>query len=128
MSSYGLGTASSYVLSAMKQIPQPIVATILLPYVLEYGLRVCPEKVARMGPILGENLRGLSVVTAADRVVEKIRASIGVEQLPGRLTDLGVRRNELSFAAARIVELPFLKYLPASISQEEIEQFLRDAL
>jgi alcohol dehydrogenase class IV len=128
MSSYGLGTAASYVISAMKQIPQPVIATILLPYVLEYGLRVCPEKVARMGPILGENLRGLSVVAAADRVVEKIRASIGVEQLPGRLSDLGVRRNELSFAASRMVELTFLNSLPAAMSRDEIEEFLRDAL
>jgi alcohol dehydrogenase class IV len=128
MSSYGIGTASSYVLSAMKQIPQPVIATILLPYVLEYGLRVCPDKVARMGPILGENLRGLSVVAAADRVVEKIRASIGVEQLPGRLSDLGIRKNELSFAAARIVELPFLKSLPDPLARDEIEEFLRDAL
>ncbi len=128
MSSYGIGTASAYVLSTMKQIPQPVIATILLPYVLEYGLRVCPDKVARMGPILGENLRGLSVVAAADRVVEKIRASIGVEQLPGRLSDLGVRKNEISFAAARIVELPFLSSLPSAMSREEIEAFLRDAL
>jgi alcohol dehydrogenase class IV len=81
-----------------------------------------------MGPILGENLRGLSVVAAADRVVEKIRASIGVEQLPGRLSDLGVRRNELSFAASRMVELTFLNSLPAAMSRDEIEEFLRDAL
>ena len=128
MSSPGWGTASAYILGSLLQVPPPIVATVLLPYVLEYGLKVCPEKVARMGNILGENLKGLSVVAAADRVVESIRASLGVEQLPGRLSELGVRDNHLSQTVSRVMEGPFIDSLPGNISFPELSSFLENAL
>jgi alcohol dehydrogenase len=128
MSSPGWGTAAAYTLGRLVQVPQPIIATILLPYVLEYGLRVCPEKVARMGNILGENLKGLSVVAAADRVVESLRASLGVENLPGRLSEVGVEEKHLSDAAAKLLEIPFLEALPEAVSSQEIYAYLKDAL
>jgi 1,3-propanediol dehydrogenase len=100
----------------------------LLPYVLEYGIKVCPEKVARMGNILGENLKGLSVVAAADRVVESLRASLGVDQLPGRLSEVGVEEQHLSQTAAKLLEVPFLEALPEPVSSQELFTYLKDAL
>ncbi len=128
MSSPGWGTAAAYELGRLVHVPQPIIATVLLPYVLEYGIRVCPEKVARMGNILGENLKGLSVVAAADRVVESLRASLGVEQLPGRLSEVGVEEKHLSYAAAKLLEIPFLEALPEPVSSQELFAYLKDAL
>ncbi|MFW5710512.1 MAG: iron-containing alcohol dehydrogenase [Spirochaetota bacterium] len=128
MSSPGWGTAAAYTLGRMVQVPKSIIATVLLPYVLEYGIKVCPEKVARMGNILGENLKGLSVVGAADRVVESLRASLGVEQLPGRLSEIGVAEKHLSDAAAKLLEIPFLEALPEPVSSQELFSYLKDAL
>ena len=128
MSAPGWGTAAAYTLGRLVRVPQPIIATILLPYVLEYGIKVCPEKVARMGNILGENLKGLSVVAAADRVVESLRASLGVDQLPGRLSDVGVEEQHLSQTAAKLLEVPFLEALPEPVSSQELFTFLKDAL
>jgi len=128
MSSPGWGTAASYSLGRLVHVPQPIIATILLPYVLEYGIKVCPEKVARMGNILGENLKGLSVVAAADRVVESLRTSLGVDQLPGRLSEVGVEEKHLSHIAAKLLEIPFLEALPEPVSSQELFSFLKDAL
>ncbi|MCF7949124.1 MAG: iron-containing alcohol dehydrogenase [Spirochaetia bacterium] len=128
MSAPGWGTAAAYSLGRLVRVPQPIIATILLPYVLEYGIKVCPEKVARMGNILGENLKGLSVVAAADRVVESLRASLGVDQLPGRLSEVGVEEQHLSQTAAKLLEVPFLEALPEPVSSQELFTFLKDAL
>jgi alcohol dehydrogenase class IV len=128
MSSPGWGTAAAHLLGSSRRVPSAVVATILLPYVLEYGLEVCPEKVARMGNMLGENLKGLSVVAAADRVVESIRASLGVEQLPGRLSELGVDEALLQETAARLEELPFLADLPSSLGAREFFTYLKNAL
>lgn len=128
MSSPGWGTAASYSLGRLVHVPQPIIATILLPYVLEYGIKVCPEKVARMGNILGENLKGLSVVAAADRVVESLRTSLGVDQLPGRLSEVGVEENHLSHVAAKLLEISFLESLPEPVSSQELFSYLKDAL
>ncbi len=128
MSSEGIGTATSHILAVEKRVPQPVIATILLPYVLEYGVKACPDKVSRMGPMLGENLKGLSVVAAADRVVESIRNYLGIEQLPSRLSELAVDRNDIDETAAKAAGWPLLRSLPKSLGQEEIASFLQDAL
>lgn len=128
MSSPGWGTAAAHLLGSRRRVPPAIIATILLPYVLEYGLEVCPEKVARMGNMLGENLKGLSVVAAADRVVESIRASLGVEHLPGRLSEIGLDEGQLLQTAARMEEIPFLASLPSSLGARELFTYLKNAL
>jgi len=128
MSSPGWGTASAYILGSLLRVPASIVATVLLPYVLEYGLKVCPDKVARMGNMLGENLKGLSVVAAADRVVESIRASLGVEQLPGRLSELGVQDTHLSQTVSKVMDVPFINSLPGPVGPPELFGYLENAL
>ncbi len=128
MSAPGWGAAAAYLLGSRKKVPSAIVATILLPYVLEYGLEVCPEKVARMGNMLGENLKGLSVVAAADRVVESIRASLGVEQLPGRLSEIGIDENHLLQVSTQMEEIPFLAHLPVPVGSRELFALLKNAL
>jgi len=127
MSSPGWGIGSAQVLARLQKIPSAIVATILLPFVLEYGLKVCPEKVARMGNMLGENIRGLSVVAAADRVVDSIRASLGVEQMPGRLSELGIEERLLNQAASQVMELPFIQSLPTPMGLQELVGQLKTA-
>ncbi len=127
-SSEGIGTATSHILAAEKRVPQPVVATILLPYVLEYGVKACPEKVSRMGPMLGENLKGLSVVSAADRVVESIRTYLGVEQLPSRLSELGIGQDILDTTASQASSWPLVRSLPSVLGTGDIASFLRDAL
>jgi alcohol dehydrogenase len=128
MSTEGIGTATSHILAVQKRVPQPVISTILLPYVLEYGVKACPDKVSRMGPMLGENLKGLSVVAAADRVVESIRNYLGIEQLPSRLSELGIDRNDIQEASAKAASWPLLRSLPSALGEEEIASFLRDAL
>jgi len=127
MSSPGWGTATAYILGSLLRVPPSVIATVLLPYVLEYGLKVCPEKVARMGNMLGENLKGLSVVAAADRVVESIRASLGVEQLPGRLSELGVEDTHLTQTVSKVMEVPFMTSLPGAVGPSELLGFLENA-
>ena len=128
MSTEGVGTATSHILAVQRRVPQPVIATILLPYVLEYGVKACPDKVSRMGPMLGENLKGLSVVAAADRVVESIRTYLGIEQLPTRLSELGIDRNDIQEASTKASSWPLLRSLPKTLGEEEIASFLRDAM
>ncbi len=124
----GMGTACAFEIDHRFTKPHSAVATILLPYILEYGLKIHPEKVSRMGPILGENISGLSVVAAADRVIETLRASAGGGELPGRLSELGLNAENLSEAAERVVDYPMIKKLPGTMSVEDIYQFLKEAL
>ncbi len=128
ISSTGLGTACAAEINKQFKVSRAITATILLPYVLEYGLRVCPEKIARMGPILGEDISGLSIISAADRIIESLRLSIGVRHLPVRLSELGIKKGHLLAVAEQVYKLPMIKYLPSRITIEEIYTLLKDAL
>ncbi len=124
----GLGTAAVFEMSHRFAVPRSAAAAVLLPYVLEYGLKMVPDRVSRMGPILGENIKGLSVIAAADRVIETLRVSVGVQNLPGRLSELGLDAEKLSEVSGRIAEYPMIKQLPGEISVEEIYSFLKEAL
>jgi alcohol dehydrogenase class IV len=128
ISSTGLGTACAAEINKQFRVSRAITATILLPFILEYGLRVCPDKVSRMGPILGEDISGLSIISAADRVIESLRISIGIQNLPVRLSDLGIKKENLNSVAEEVIKLPMVKTLPSAITVEEIYKILKDAL
>ncbi len=128
ISSTGLGTACAAEINKQFKVSRAITATVLLPYVLEYGLRVCPEKIARMGPILGEEISGLSIISAADRIIESLRLSIGVRNLPVRLSELGIKKEMLLSVAEQVYKLPMIQYLPSAVTVEEIYKMLKDAL
>ena len=68
MSSPGIGSGVSYVINGRFMAPKSWIASIMIPHILEYSLTVCPEKVSRMAPILGETTEGLSTVEAAKSV------------------------------------------------------------
>jgi alcohol dehydrogenase len=121
----GAGTALSWSIGVHRSLPKSVVSTVLLPHMLEYGLRVAPEKVSRMGNILGENLKGLSVVAAADRTVDRLRNSLGSHDLPGRLQELGVKKEDFGDIVSMARELPFLSNGPAPISGEDLLELLR---
>jgi len=124
----GLGTACAAEINKQFGSSRAITATILLPYILEYGLKVCPEKITRMGPILGEDISGLSIITAADRIIESLRLSIGIQNLPVRLSELGLKQENLSSIADQVMKLPMINHLPSKVSVEEIYMILKDAL
>ncbi len=128
ISTTGLGTACAAEISKQFGVSRAITATILLPYILEYGLRACPEKVARMGPILGEDISGLSIISAADRVIESLRLSIGMQNLPVRLSDLGIKKGSLISVSEQVNKLPMINFLPSRITVEDIYTILKDAL
>jgi alcohol dehydrogenase class IV len=123
----GVGTALSWSIGAFRPVPKAVASTILLPHILEYGLKAAPEKVARMGNILGENLKGLSVVAAADRTVETLRASIGSHDFPGRLSELNLRKEDFPEVIRKARDLPFIAEAPNPLSGEDLMQLLNQA-
>jgi 1,3-propanediol dehydrogenase len=123
----GVGTALSWSIGAFRSVPKAVASTILLQHILEYGLRAAPEKVARMGNILGENLKGLSVVAAADRTVESLRVSIGSHQFPGRLSELNLEKDDFTEVVRKARDLPFIGDVPNPLSFEDLVQLLQQA-
>lgn len=128
MSSMGAGSALAYALAGRLAVPKSFTAGILLPYILEYGRSARPEKVARLAPILGEYVDGLSVVDAASQVIDSVRHTIGIEGMPMRLRELGVTGEDLPGVVDTAVEFEINQHLPVPLAREDYLEILTTAL
>ncbi|MBN2051442.1 MAG: iron-containing alcohol dehydrogenase [Spirochaetales bacterium] len=128
MSSMGAGSALSLSLSGTLNIPKAFTSAILLPYILEYGRSARPDKIARLAPILGEYVENLSPAEAALRVIEAVRHRIGIEGMPTRLGELGVKNNDLPEVVDTAMEFDMNRHLPTPLAREDYLEILKAAL
>ncbi len=128
MAGPGLGAALSMIISSRFRIPRALVSAVLLPHILEYGLQVYPEKVARLAPILNEPTEGLNVVEAAQRVIDTIRHRVGLRRVPMRFSEFGVTMDDLGNIAETVKSFDFITQLPAPLSSDDIIGILKNGL
>lgn len=128
MAGPGFGAALSMIIAAKARVPRVLVSAVVLPVVLEYGARVCPEKVARLAPILGEPADGLSVMEAAENVIDTIRHRIGLKRIQMRLSEFGLKADDLGAIAAAVRTFDFIIQQPAPLTTEDITAMLRKSL
>ena len=128
MAGPGIGAAMSMVISSRFRVPRVLAAAVILPLSLEHCLMFCPEKVARLAPILGESTGGLSTVEAAERVIETIRHRIGLKRVQMRLSEFGITVDDLGGIAESVRKFEFISQLPAPVAIEDLIRMLRKAL
>ncbi len=128
MAGPGIGAAMSMIISSRFRVPRVLAAAVVLPLSLEHCLKFCPEKVARLAPILNESVDGISTVEAAERVIEKIRHLIGLKRVQMRLSEFGVTVDDLSGIAESVRRFGFVSQLPAPVSVEDLIRMLRKVL
>ena len=101
---------------------------LFLPYVMEYNIPACAERLATVALLLGEAVDGLSPLQAAEVAVEavqRLKADIGI---PMCLRDLGVEEDALrplAEATAQITRL--LEANPRPLDADALEGILRRA-
>jgi alcohol dehydrogenase class IV len=102
---------------------------LLLPYVMRFNLPARRRELARVASLLGEDVGGLTEDEAAGRAVaavERLRADVGI---PARLSDLGVRSEQLrTFAEKTFAIKRILRVNPRPASVDDLEGILREAL
>jgi alcohol dehydrogenase class IV len=102
---------------------------LLLPYVMEYNLPACPQQLAKVAQLLGEETTGLSVWKAAERAVQavqRLKEEIGI---PMRLQELGVKESDLGPLAETTAQITRLLQLnPRPLDADSLERILRRAL
>jgi alcohol dehydrogenase class IV len=128
MAGPGIGAAMSMIISTRARVPRVLVSAVILPIVLEYGVKVCPEKIARLAPILGESSEGLSTIEAAERVIETIRHRIGLKRVTMRLSEFGVDIDDLGAIADAVRKFDFITQLPSPVTSEDLIMMLRKTL
>jgi alcohol dehydrogenase class IV len=101
---------------------------LLLPYVMAYNVPACPERLATVARLLGEEVGGLPIRDAAFRAaeaVQRLKEDIGI---PLDLRTLGVQESDLrplAEATAQITRL--LQANPRPLDTDALEEILRQA-
>lgn len=68
---------------------------IMLPYVMEFNIDVNPERYARIAELMGEKVDNLPVRDAAQKAVEAVRKLSADINMPQRLRDIGVKKEQI---------------------------------
>jgi alcohol dehydrogenase class IV len=80
-------------LGAYFHVPHGLANAICLPRVMEFTWVAAPEKFALIAKAMGEEVRGLSDVEAAQKAVEAVKKLCQDIQIP-KLSSLGIKREE----------------------------------
>ncbi len=101
---------------------------LLLPYVMRFNLPERQAAFAKIAELLGEDVRGISEDSAAERAivaVERLRAAIGI---PQRIRDIGGQREQLpTFAAKAFAIKRLLAVNPRKASEADLLGILEAA-
>jgi 1,3-propanediol dehydrogenase len=100
---------------------------ILLPVVLRKNLEHAPDKFARIANAMGIDTRGKTAQEAADQVPERIIQLISELHIPTKLSQLGVKKEDIPRMARDAAEDLCMMTNPHKYSVAEIESMYREA-
>jgi alcohol dehydrogenase class IV len=116
-----MGHAMAHTLGARYTIPHSVAAAVTLPFVMEYNAPVAQRKLAAIARELGYT--GLTDEEAALTVVTQVKSILEKLELPIRLTDLNVPREDLPLLAEAVLkEKGYLARNPRPIEHEDMVQ------
>jgi len=102
---------------------------VMLPYIMQYNLPVCPEEMANIAQLMGVEVEGLSLGEAAQSGVDAVRALIRDIRFPQTLTDLGVKEKDVKWIAENTIGITrLMRGNPRRIGVEDLEAIVRAAL
>ncbi len=104
-----------------------IANTVLLPVVTRRNLEHSPDKYARIAQAMGVPANGQSSREMGLQVIEKIEQLLIEIELPTRLSQLGVNREDIPLMADLAQQDVCLLTNPCSYSKEEIEAIYHEA-
>jgi alcohol dehydrogenase class IV len=126
-SKLGIGSALAFAINAKFMAPKSWVATILLPYVLEFAVNVRGDRIAEVARLLGEDISDVPSVEAPMRAIEAVRRIIGSLALPTRLREFDLSLDEMFEVAGAARSFDMMNYLPRVVSTEDIYEMIKSA-
>ena len=127
MTSTGITSALSYVLSSKFKIHKALSSGILLPHVMDYNINSVPAKYVKIAQCLGEDITDLTVLEAAIKAIEKVRKIILELQLPIRIEEFEITKDDLIYVAEEARKFSMFNYIPRSCDTEELIAILQSA-
>ncbi len=116
------GHAAAHTFGAKYKIPHGVSAALALPYMMEYNAveNGVKEKLAKVAREMGEDISGMTGEEAASKAVACVKKMLEKLDLPTRLADLDVPKDDLSgLADAMSKEKGYLARNPRKIEYED---------
>lgn len=128
-SNVGLGIVHSmaHQLGAVYDTPHGVANALLLPYVLEYNGKVCPDRFRDMGNAFGLNMNGLSDEEAVKKVADAVRELAIRLNIPQHIRDIGGKEEDIPMLAKKALEDPCTGGNPREMDLYEFEQLFKKA-
>ncbi len=128
-SNVGLGIAHSmaHSLGAFFDTPHGVANALLLPHVLRFNGKVCPDLFVNMGNALGLDMIGLSGMDAVDKVVDAVKElsiSVGI---PQTLQEIGIPESALEKLAHQAIGDVCTSGNPRKVTEKDILQLYKEA-
>jgi alcohol dehydrogenase class IV len=99
---------------------------LLLPYVMQYNIPACPDRLATVARLLGEATDGMADQDAAELAVDAVQRLKADIDVPLRLSMLGIEEEELrSLAEATVQITRLLQANPRPLDADSLEEVLR---
>ncbi len=112
-----VGHAIAHTFGAKYKIPHGVSVALTLPYIMEYNAPAVKEKLVRVARALGET--GLTEA-AASRAVARVKSMLEKLELPTRLSDLNVPREDLPKLAEDMLKAKgYLARNPRKVEHED---------
>lgn len=134
MTSMGLSMASTGIIGAVSEVVNQKlrlensgVASILLPYVIEFCIPSSVEKLTRVAAAMGISVESMTMLDVAVKVIEHVKKMAEDLELPTKLSDFPLKADDLIDIGDRAKKLDMMNYLPRACSSEELYAILQSA-
>jgi alcohol dehydrogenase class IV len=112
---------------ALFDVAHGVICGLLLPYVMEYNLPVKTSRFAGIADAMGQSLSGESDEVNALKAVNTVRNLLIELQLPQKLSELGISKDDLTLIA-RSAKGSSLNNNPRPTTPELLQEILLSAL
>lgn len=126
-SSVGAASLLALTLNSRYKISSALVASILLPYVIEDAKMFKAERIAQMAKLFGIETENASNEEICSAFAENIRQRLAKSNLPTRLKDLNITVDQLALSAEDAGQLEIINTLPRSMTTDELFELLKKA-
>ncbi|MCH5150306.1 MAG: iron-containing alcohol dehydrogenase [Spirochaetales bacterium] len=134
MTSMGLSMASTGIIGAVSEVVNQKlrlensgVASMLLPYVIEFCIPSSVEKLTRVAAAMGISVESMTMLDVAVKVIEHVKKMAEDLELPTKLSDFPLKADDLIDIGDRAKKLDMMNYLPRACSSEELYAILQSA-
>jgi alcohol dehydrogenase len=121
--------AFAYPIGAEFHIPHGVANSMMLAAVMEFNMLGNLAKFAHMAEVFGEQTEGLSEREAAMKAVSALRVLATDLRIPGRLSEFGVREEDIPSLAQGVMKVTrLLANNPRTLELKDAEEIYRNVL